>query len=99
MAPSSSFPYYTPSPYVPSSSSQLCYAPFVHHIQEMPMSPMLTPGYGIDLNADFTAVASPSKELSQAAFFEEIRRNPHRGARDRRRHCILSPPDDNEDGD
>ncbi|KAK7252263.1 hypothetical protein RIF29_36091 [Crotalaria pallida] len=114
MAPSSSFPYYTrspyvpsssspscytPAPFIPSSSSQPCYAPFVHHIQETPMSPMLTPGYGIDLNANFTAVASPSEELSQPALFEEIRRNPHRGARDRRRHCILSPPDDNEDDD
>ncbi|KAK7270312.1 hypothetical protein RIF29_23364 [Crotalaria pallida] len=114
MAPSSSFPYYTrspyvpsssspscytPAPFIPSSSSQPCYAPFVHHIQEMPMSPMLTPGYGIDLNADFTVVASPSEDLSQPALFEEIRRNPHRDARDRRRHCILSPPDDNEDDD
>ncbi|KAK7280850.1 hypothetical protein RIF29_08380 [Crotalaria pallida] len=98
--PSSSSPScYTPAPFIPSSSSQPCYAPFVCHIQETPMSLMLTPGYGIDLNADFSAIASRSEELSQAALFEEIRRNPHCDARDRRRHCILSPPDDNEDDD
>ncbi|KAK7275007.1 hypothetical protein RIF29_16113 [Crotalaria pallida] len=85
-------------PFIPSSSSQPCYAPFVHHIQETPISAMFTPRYGIDLNADFSAVASSNEEISQAALFEEIRRNPHRDARDRHRHCILSPPDDNDDG-
>ena len=40
---------------------------------------------GIDLNEDFLSVANPENDEG------DVRRNPRRGARDRRRACILSP--------
>ena len=80
---------FTPPAYMPpefTPNAPMGFMDFLSH------EPLYTPRgvnvvspQGIDLNEDFLSVASPEDDAAN------MRRNPHRRARDRRRGCILSP--------
>ena len=80
---------FTPPAYMPpefTPNAPMGFMDFLSH------EPLYTPRgvnvvspQGIDLNEDFLSVASPKDDAAN------MRRNPHRRARDRRRGCILSP--------
>ncbi|XP_027338115.1 serine/threonine-protein phosphatase 7 long form homolog [Abrus precatorius] len=77
--------FMTPPPYEPMFFTPSAPGVGTHQSGCSEQTTSLRPGHdrGIDLNAEFIAASD--------AAGADVRRNPHRGARDRRRQCILTP--------